>query len=247
MTTSPDSSTPTQPTYAEEYSRLWNEAVTTLTAAVRLRHPTEGTLDFAGFLAGALAAVTGNVGSIERMTAGRPGSWEADLLNQLLLGTLGDDPADLLRARTEPVIVPLNVAQLVYDEWEYLGSPEERAAKLPDFDTAWDALAGDVLGKDPSEEQEQAFDIALTDLRRRYTTAYETYARAFTTAVREEAAGMTALRVPVEVRVSTDPESTWSSPIENPEIDSLEEDEDSLVRHLWVAARTHVGLPTLDT
>ncbi len=48
-------------------------------------------------------------------TARRPGSWESDLLAQLVAGTVGYEitPGELAARRTESVVVPLNVAQLV--------------------------------------------------------------------------------------------------------------------------------------
>lgn len=54
--------------YVEEYRRLWDATVATLTAAVRLTHPQHGAMDFADFLAAALGAVAANVGSAERIT-----------------------------------------------------------------------------------------------------------------------------------------------------------------------------------
>lgn len=248
MTASPETSTPAEPTLAEEHDRLWNEAVNTLTAAVRLHHPTEGPLDFADFLASALAAVAGNVGSVERLTAGRPGSWESDDLNRLLFGTLGDDPNNLLSARTEPVIVQLNVAQLVSEE-QFLGSEEDRAKKLPNLEDAAEALANELLPDLATEEQEQAWETADADLRRRYAKAYEAYAQRFTAAVREAARDMSALTVPVEIQAVTDPDASWWSPadITNPDPDEWEDHQnDEFAGQLWKAARTQTGLPTLE-
>ena len=59
--------------YATEYRRLWDATVATLTAAVQLDHPQHGPVDFSDFLASALGAVAANVGSANRITAGRPG------------------------------------------------------------------------------------------------------------------------------------------------------------------------------
>lgn len=250
MTTSPQASTPPEPTLTEERERLWQQAVTTLTSAVRLRHPTEGPLDFADFLASALAAVAGNVGSIDRMTAGRPGSWESAGLNRLLIGSLGeDDPDNLLAARTEPVIVQLNVAQLV-SEARDVASAEQLAKMLPDLDAELDALEQAMFPEEEvTEAQEQAWEAADADLRRRYAKAYETYAQRFTAAVRDVAADLPALKVPVEVRATTDPEASWWSPgdVTNTNL-WLDEDEqgDELASQLWAAARVHVGLPALE-
>jgi fructose-1-phosphate kinase PfkB-like protein len=45
--------------------------------------------DFGGWLAGTLASVAADLGSSDALTAGRPGSWEADLVQQLVKGTVG--------------------------------------------------------------------------------------------------------------------------------------------------------------
>ena len=47
--------------------------------------------DFADWLAAVLARVAARAGSIETVLAGRPGSWEADLVRRLLAGTVGYD------------------------------------------------------------------------------------------------------------------------------------------------------------
>lgn len=62
-----------------------SRAVAALTQAARSEH------DFADWLAGVLAAVAGQLGSAEALTAGRPGSWEADHVRQLVCGTVGYD------------------------------------------------------------------------------------------------------------------------------------------------------------
>jgi hypothetical protein len=51
--------------------------------------------DFAGWLAGVLAAAAAELGSTAALTSGRPGSWEADLVQQLVKGTVGWDDNDL--------------------------------------------------------------------------------------------------------------------------------------------------------
>jgi hypothetical protein len=45
--------------------------------------------DFGGWLAHVLAAAAAELGSSAALTAGRPGSWEADLVQQLVRGTVG--------------------------------------------------------------------------------------------------------------------------------------------------------------
>ena len=59
------------------------QAADALTRAARAEH------DFAGWLAGVLATAAGRLGSSDALTAGRPGSWEASLVDQLVKGTVG--------------------------------------------------------------------------------------------------------------------------------------------------------------
>jgi hypothetical protein len=51
--------------------------------------------DFGGWIASVLASVASDLGSSSALTAGRPGSWEADLVQQLAKGTVGWDDNDL--------------------------------------------------------------------------------------------------------------------------------------------------------
>jgi hypothetical protein len=62
-----------------------DRAVKTLLRAARTEH------DFAGWLAHVLAQVAGQLGSADELTIGRPGSWEAALVSQLVSGTVGYD------------------------------------------------------------------------------------------------------------------------------------------------------------
>lgn len=253
--------------YVTEYRRLWDATVATLTAAVRLNHPDHGAADVADFLASALGAVAANVGSAERIMAGRPGSWESDALGQLVYGTVGYDvdPLELAARRTLPVLVPLNVAQLVTEAYQDAPA-EQRATMLPHVDDAaqviykaaeewsvqhpapaegapaeeWEAYeaAADTQG-----EQEQA---AEDELRRRYRAAFEAYAEAFAAAVLDEGRAITGLNVPVEVKAETGPEASWwdsSADTINPVDD---DPSDALAWHLWAAARDRVPLPVLS-
>jgi hypothetical protein len=60
-------------------------AVAAITQVARAEH------DFAGWLAQVLAAAAGQLGSSDEPVIGRPGSWEASLLDQLVKGTVGHD------------------------------------------------------------------------------------------------------------------------------------------------------------
>jgi hypothetical protein len=55
----------------------------------------EAERDFPGWLAGVLARAAAAMGSSFALIAGRPGTWEASLVNQLVCGTVGWDDADL--------------------------------------------------------------------------------------------------------------------------------------------------------
>lgn len=229
-----------------ERTRLHRQAIDVLTRAVRLtRPPATGGVgapeDFAGFLAEVLAAVAANVGATWRVTAGRPGSWEADLVNQLIAGTVGYDDEYLLQHRTEPVRVTLNVAHLV-DELGSIGEPPVRPIDEA-LDAIWIAAEGAaVAAAEPTDDEAeaawQAIEAAEADLTARYRTAYTTYAQAFTAAVTEAAQAIEGLTVPVEVVTEADPEG-WSSEIDNP----TDIGGDPLVWQLWSTAFDRVGLP----
>lgn len=249
--------------YATEYGRLWDATVATLTAAVQLDHPQHGAVDFSDFLASVLGAVAANVGSVERITAGRSGSWESAALGQLVGGTVGydADAVELAPRRTVPVLVPLNVAQLVSDAYE--DAPAERCeAMLPDVEDAAQVLyeAGEErraahpapaedapeaewetysAAEDAQIEQEQAAEDAL---RARYAATFLAYAEAFTAAVVEEARTI-GLSVPVEVQAQTDPEAGWWDPTDTTNPDDY--GSDALAWRLWSAARDRVPVPSV--
>ena len=58
-------------------------AVAAVIQAARSEH------DFAGWLAQVLAAAAGQLGSSDALIEGRPGSWEASFVDQLVKGTVG--------------------------------------------------------------------------------------------------------------------------------------------------------------
>ena len=248
--------------YATEYRRLWDATVATLTAAVQLDHPQHGAVDFSDFLASALGAVAANVGSVERITAGRSGSWESAALGQLVGGTVGydADAVELAPRRTVPVLVPLNVAQLVTEAYQDAPT-ESREAMLPHVDDA--AQAGEQwraehpapaedapeaewetysAAEDAQIEQEQADEDAL---RARYFATFQAYAEAFTAAVLDEARAIEGLSVPVEVQAQTDPEATWWDPTDTTNPDDDEYQSDPLAWRLWSAARDRVPVPNV--
>jgi hypothetical protein len=121
-------------TAADNADRGWDEvladAIRVLTEAARLRRPVlqQGAdgqwephpartepADWAEFITLAVAGAAANVGSVDRALEGRPGSWEADAVRSLLLSTVGEDRAELLRHRTEPIRVVLRPAEILSD------------------------------------------------------------------------------------------------------------------------------------
>ena len=70
------------PTRRQSYTE---RAAAAMLEAVRHEH------DFGGWLAHVLATAAAELGSSAALTAGRPGSWEADLVMQLVRGTVGWD------------------------------------------------------------------------------------------------------------------------------------------------------------
>lgn len=97
-------------------------------------------VDFAQIAAHLLTAVAANVGGVEELLAGRPESWEADLVRQLVNGT---SAGPLVPWRTDPVrlyvdpeevFTDFGILELYEQELDqavdrtYDGGPEERAA-----------------------------------------------------------------------------------------------------------------------
>lgn len=75
-----------------QMDRLQAEAVRVLTEAAQLPAPAgyaDKPTDMADLIATVLAGVAANLGGTYRLLAGRPGSWEADLVSQLVRGTVG--------------------------------------------------------------------------------------------------------------------------------------------------------------
>lgn len=69
-------------TNRSDYAR---EAHAAILVAVHDQH------DFGGWLVSVLARVEAELGSTGALTAGRPGSWESELVQQLVKGTVGCD------------------------------------------------------------------------------------------------------------------------------------------------------------
>jgi hypothetical protein len=83
--------TPEGAAMAESYTVRAGQAVL---EAARNEH------DFGGWLAHVLAAAAAELGSTDALTAGRPGSWEAEFVQRLVKGTVGWDDEYLADHKT---------------------------------------------------------------------------------------------------------------------------------------------------
>lgn len=121
------------------YDGVLAEAITILTEAARLtRRAGQGAgpeqreaIDFAEFVTLAVAGATANIGSIEEVLAGRPGSWEAESVRSMLISTVGEDETYLMQHRTEPLTIVVNVDDLLNDlgYWELYDQAEDELAR----------------------------------------------------------------------------------------------------------------------
>lgn len=216
-------------------NNLHAQAARILTEAARRRSPDGMPCEFAEFLAEVLAATAPNVGGPDRLLAGRPGSWEASHCRALLEGTLGTESRDWPHCRTDPLIVPLSVAELI----EGLGL-DPGLLGLDDALTAVDEQRdsrthGRELGShDPGGEP-------LTD---RYVETYREYGEMFVAAVKAAADTIRQASVPVVVEVDADPCSPWwgDAQTHNPDFFDCE----PMVDELWRRAHGAVPLPNVD-
>jgi hypothetical protein len=202
--------------WARRYHDLQLQAVNVLTAAARLHwagtdpdgQPVTGAVDWAEFVSLALAGAAANIGGIEAILAGRPGSWEADSVRNLLVSTVGYDGEYLLEHRTEPIVVTLFVDEILNDQgvWEsYEGALQELARR-------YEVIGLPTAGYDEtlarldamtSEQERQADEIAdLEDeLERQRERDWAEYGQALKSRVETTAAQAGGLTVPVVVNI----------------------------------------------
>jgi hypothetical protein len=158
--------------------------------------------DWAEFVTHALAGAAANIGSIGAALAGRPGSWEADGVRDLLYSTVGHDEENLLGHQTEPVTVELHVDPIMLDAgvWQ---SYDAASAELARRDEQIDTTPGLTAA-----ERERRYDaVAELDerLEQQRREDWAGYGQALTAAVHAAAARRYPdLRVPVEVHVYLD-------------------------------------------
>lgn len=218
------------------WATLRSEAIRVLTMAAHESTNSADGLDFADFLAQVLASTAAKVGGPGRLLARRPGSWEASHIADLLRGTVGEEPDAWWSYRTQPLVITLNVAELIEK-----GDYHPRLLGLAD---AIDTVGLRYTSADPDDDAVlDAWDAEIEQLIHRYQAEYQHYADRFT--VIATAVGA-ALIPPVDVHVvvDADPHSPWwdSSAITNPAAD----DSDELAVAIWLATQDTAALPNVD-
>ena len=221
-------------TTAPSLTSDFDDIVTALTALARTRTREGDAVDVAEFVCLVLAATAANVVGPDLLLAARPGSWESETIYELLVRTMGEDPDEWGRYRTEAVAVPLNVAELIETGDLHpglLGLDDAQAELDHRFDGITEAACDE-------------YERELERLADRYGESYRDYGRHFAEAVRRIAASVEYLQVPPQVVVDADPISHWweEAVVTNP---GLCED-DPLVLRLWWAAHDLVSLPNVD-
>lgn len=211
------------------------DAVGALTSAARRTDDHGDPADFADFLANVLASVAANLGGSDRLLVGRSGSWEASLVEDLILGTVGDEPADLYRFRTEPISVPINVAELIENSGCHPG--------LIGLEDAFDEIC-DRYASGNGDDDSAAYEWDAAATIDRYTVSYRTYGAAFATAAGDAAEEAGLDRAWLVVTIDDDPRSRWWAEETTRNPDQWEADE--MVLQLWSRAHDVVRLPNVD-
>jgi len=216
-------------------TNLYSDTITMLTRAATSHHRAGTGSDFADFLTQVLAATAANVGGPDRLIAGRPGSWESSYIDGLIRGTMGDQPDDWTWFRTQPVVVPLNVAELIEDERHHPGLMGLGEA-LENFDRHFDTIDNDA--------DVDAWDHGIETITVRYTDEYRLYAERFTATAHHLADRIPGLSADVYVQADTDPNSQWwsSSVTNNPSTVGS----DPLALEIWNVAHDITRLPNVD-
>ena len=195
-------------------------AVAALTAAALATYPTPDgpeRHDFGAIACQVLTTVAANLGGIAALLAGRPGSWEADSVRQIVHASTPED--QLLGWRTEPVRLRLNPAD-VLAELGVAALYEQARDQISDRYFR-DCLTDDQV--DAIDKQVDALDALWEADLAAYTTAYPDLVRA--------AAAELGITVPVEVDVINDDrgDPEWW---------------DTLAERLHATARAATPLPT---
>lgn len=216
-----------------EYQRLFTAAADALEAAIRTRITDGG--ETATCL---LATVAANLGGSHLVTAGRPGSWEAHQVIELLAATVGADDEYLLAYRTRAIEV-VECLDLVEADAGLADLYDEVLGWIDRYEHTTTVATDDAAAADASLTRLDHAERLLDQLR---ATDHQAYRDAFEQHVRAAADKLVRTRglspdLPVTVRwvdwehhnQATGEQDTWGS-----------------VEHqLWEHARTRTPLPGL--
>lgn len=169
-------------------------AIAALTAAARPVDTTTGTVrqaDMGEVLCYVATVVAANLGGVDALLSDRPGSWEADLVRQMVENTGG---GDLSRYRRSPVVLRLDPEQVFSDlGYETLRDQAERDLDADGVDLDADGVVSEV-----GEQQITATNELLDALERVWQTDLDRFVATFTAGA-QAAAAARDLTVPVQV------------------------------------------------
>ena len=72
-------------------------------------------IDWAAFVTAALAGAAANVGGVDTILSGRPGSWEASVVGDVVRAAVGHDELALWRHRPEPGTAVRHPERILFD------------------------------------------------------------------------------------------------------------------------------------
>lgn len=113
-------------------------------------------VDAAEMLCQVVTSVAANLGGVDQLLAGRPGSWEASYIGQIVTSTAGVDEQELMRWRTEPVRLEFDVEDAFMDLGIYQMYEEESAGAQDAYQAARVAV---FEGAATSEELARAREL----------------------------------------------------------------------------------------
>lgn len=216
------------------YDDVRADAIRVFSEVARI-HLDDNRIDFGEFVILAVAATAANVGGIEALLAGRPGSWEADYVRQMLHSTFGVDEQRLFEHRTEPLVVVVRVDNILNDIG-YAALYDNAEMELSRREMA---VAGDG---EVTDEQEAEFD-RLAQLSERLDqlriSDWTAFGDTFKTNVLAAAGELyPTLPVPVEVTIALE----WSGADDDADGDGWWGPEE----HLLSIAHERTPLPGSD-
>lgn len=173
---------------------------------------------------------------LEAILAGRPGSWEVDGVRNLLTGTVGCDEQQLHEHRTEPVVVNMNVDNIMFALEVWQAYDEAATALQRRYDdlgvASWPGSSGDApedLSPVTPEQEQQLDEIAALDHQHEQQRQHDwaAYSTALKTYIGAQVPQIEGLRVPLLVTIDSEAVSvnsasgTWGSGLGEPLADRL--------------------------